>query len=78
MQIFLFFSGSPPRHLLVDPAVQERIKKIPSIFDIETHPPNQSPNKPSGHGGPPNMMHPPHMQPPRWAYQCNSVSIIKF
>ncbi|XP_062596080.1 zinc finger CCCH domain-containing protein 4-like [Saccostrea cucullata] len=54
--------GSPPRHLLVDPAVQERIKKIPSIFDIETHPPNQSPNKP---GGPPNMMHPPHMQPPR-------------
>ncbi|CAG2244820.1 unnamed protein product [Mytilus edulis] len=60
--------GSPPRHLKEQ---MERIKKIPSLFDIQTFPPGQSPQKPGPQGGPMNnspqqrMQGPNQGQPPR-------------
>lgn len=57
--------GSPPRHLK---EAVERMKKIPSLFDIQTFPPGQSPKKPPQQGPPghhPQMqMGGPHGQPP--------------
>lgn len=61
-------TGSPPRHLKEQ---MERIKKIPSLFDIQTFPPGQSPQKPGPQGGPMNnspqqrMQGPNQGQPPR-------------
>ncbi|CAC5368779.1 unnamed protein product [Mytilus coruscus] len=53
--------GSPPRHLKEQ---MERIKKIPSLFDIQTFPPGQSPQKPGQQGGPMNNSPQQRMQGP--------------
>lgn len=58
--------GSPPQHVKEQ---MERIKKIPSLFDIQTFPPGQSPQKPPMQGvnnSPQQRMQGPNQgQPPR-------------
>lgn len=58
--------GSPPRHLKEQ---MDRIKKIPSLFDIKTFPPGQSPQKPLLQGVPMNNSPQQRMQGPNQGQQ---------
>jgi hypothetical protein len=83
IQYFIYFPGSPPRHLKEQ---MDRIKKIPSLFDIQTFPPGQSPQKPPmQQGGPMNnspqqrMQGPNQGQPQRLLLKyCKDVFTLKF